>query len=45
MWIMAGAVGAWMTDDLDRQHWKKIARGPITLAKAINENPLTVPGG
>lgn len=45
LWIFAGALGAWMTDDLDRHHLKKIARGPITLVKAINDNPVTVPTG
>ena len=33
-----------MLGDLDRDHWKTIARGPITLAKAVNDNPATVPG-
>ena len=45
LWIFAGALGAWLTDDLDRHHLKKIARGPITLVKAINDNPVTVPTG
>jgi hypothetical protein len=44
IWLLCGAVGAWMLGDLDRQHWKTIARGPITLAKAVNEDPARVPG-
>ncbi|HWI75569.1 MAG TPA: hypothetical protein VNS53_00620 [Sphingomicrobium sp.] len=44
VWLLCGAIGAWMLGDLDRDHWKTIARGPITLAKAVNDNPATVPG-
>jgi hypothetical protein len=44
IWTFCGLVGAWWLDDLDSGHWKAIARGPITLAKALNENPVTYPG-
>jgi hypothetical protein len=44
VWFLCGVAGAWMLDDLDSDHWKTIARGPITLVKAINENPVSVPG-
>lgn len=44
IWLLSGSVGAWMLGDLDNDHWKTIARGPITLVKAIQENPMTVPG-
>lgn len=44
IWLLCGVAGAWMLDDLDRDHWKTIARGPITLVKAIQEDPATVPG-
>ncbi len=44
IWLLCGLVGAWMLDDLDRDHWKTIARGPITLAKAIHEDPARIPG-
>jgi hypothetical protein len=44
IWLLCGLVGAWMLDDLDRRHWKVIARGPITLVKAINDNPASIPG-
>jgi hypothetical protein len=43
-WLLSGLIGAWMLDDLDADHWKKIARGPITLAQALNERPVTYPG-
>ncbi len=43
-WLGAGLVGAWMLDDLDSDHWKMIARGPITLGKALQEHPVTFPG-
>lgn len=40
LWLLCGLVGAWMLDDLDAAHWKKIARGPITLAAALKEHPV-----
>jgi hypothetical protein len=43
-WLLCGLVGAWMLDDLDADHWKKIARGPITLADALSDHPVTYPG-
>ncbi|HET7678957.1 MAG TPA: hypothetical protein VFK79_02355 [Xanthobacteraceae bacterium] len=43
-WLLCGLIGAWMLDDLDAHHWKKIARGPITLADALNEHPVTFLG-
>ena len=43
IWFISGLFGAWMLEDLDREHWKVIARGPITLARAINENPAHIP--
>jgi hypothetical protein len=43
IWLLCGAIGAFMLDDLDARHWDKIGRGPLTLIEGINENPLTVP--
>ena len=43
-WLLSGLIGAWMLDDLDADHWKKIARGPITLADALNQHPVTFQG-
>jgi len=43
-WLLSGLIGAWMLDDLDADHWKTIARGPITLAQALSEHPVTLPG-
>jgi hypothetical protein len=40
VWLLAGLIGAWLLDDLDVDHWKAIARGPITLAKALDEHPM-----
>jgi hypothetical protein len=42
VWFLCGVAGAWMLDDLNRDHWKTILRGPITLARAVNDNPVTV---
>ena len=44
VWLLAGLIGAGMLDELNVDHWKAIARGPITLAKALNEHPVTYPG-
>jgi hypothetical protein len=33
-----------MLDDLDADHWKKIASGAVTLAEALDEHPVTYPG-
>jgi hypothetical protein len=38
IWVLCGLIGAWWLDDLDADHWKVIAKGPISLAKAYNEN-------
>lgn len=44
-WLTCGLVGAWMMDDVDAHHWKSIARGPITLSEALNDDPVTFQGG
>jgi len=43
IWLLCGAVGAWMMDDLDASHWQAIAKGPITLVKALNQAPSMYP--
>jgi len=43
LWLICGAIGAWMKDDLQLDQWEMIAKGPITLIKAINEHPVTIP--
>jgi len=43
-WLICGLVGAWRLDELDADHWKTIAKGPITLVHAINDRPVTYPG-
>lgn len=43
-WLICGIAGAWMLGELDADHWKTIARGPITLVRAFNEQPVTYPG-
>jgi len=42
-WLICGAVGAWMLDDLDPEHWQMIAKGPLTLVKAFNETSVPYP--
>jgi len=43
IWVICGVAGAWMKGETS-VHWKTIAKGPITLVKAFNENPPTYPG-
>ena len=43
-WLLFGLIGAWWLDELDADHLKTIALGPISLAKAYNESPATLPG-
>lgn len=43
VWLLCGIVGAGMLDELDRHHWKAIARGPITLIKAVNDSDAQYP--
>jgi hypothetical protein len=41
IWAVCGLIGAsWLGD----HRLKTIAKGPISLAKAYNENPPTYPG-
>ena len=40
-WLLCGLIGSWRLDDHD---FKTIAKGPFTLARAFNENPVTYPG-
>jgi len=44
IWVLCGCIGAWWNDHLNAAHWKEIAKGPITLAQAYNDNPPTYPG-
>jgi hypothetical protein len=41
IWLFCGLIGAWWLDEV---HLKKIALGPITLAKALDDRPVSYPG-
>ena len=43
-WLLCGLAGAWMLEGGGNLHFLTIARGPISLVKAFNENPVTYPG-
>jgi hypothetical protein len=43
-WLLCWLIGAWMLGDLDADHWKTVARGPISLVHGFNEKPITYPG-
>ena len=44
IWVLCGSIGAWRLGELNAHHWKTIAKGPITLVNAFNDNPVTYPG-
>ena len=44
IWLLCGIVGAWRLDRLDPDHWKYVARGPLTLAESFAHHPVTYPG-
>jgi hypothetical protein len=44
IWLICGLIGAWVLEGRHHPHLKTIALGPISLVKAINENPVTYPG-
>ena len=41
IWFACGLFGAWRLGDM---HLNAIVRGPITMAKAFNDAPVTYPG-
>ncbi|MEA3059013.1 MAG: hypothetical protein QOE50_425 [Sphingomonadales bacterium] len=44
IWLLCGVAGAWWDEGLGNMHFKTIAKGPISLVHAINDNPVTYPG-
>lgn len=44
IWLLCGLVGDWMLEGGGDLHFKRIAYGPITLADALNEHPVSYPG-
>lgn len=40
LWLICGAAGAAWKSGLGNMHFKDIAKGPITLVHAINDNPI-----
>ena len=44
IWLLSGLIGAWMLGELNADHWKAIGKGPITLGKAFNDDPVSFPG-
>lgn len=44
IWLLCGLAGAWMLEGGGDLHFMTIAKGPITLVRAFNEDPPTLPG-
>lgn len=43
LWLLCGLAGAWRLGELDSAHWEVVARGPLTLPEAFNQNPVSYP--
>jgi hypothetical protein len=43
IWVVCGIAGAWMMDGAGDMHWRTIARGPISLIQAFQDDPVTIP--
>ena len=41
IWFACGLFGAWRLDDM---RFKTVIRGPLTMAKAFNDAPVSYPG-
>jgi hypothetical protein len=39
LWLICGLIGAWWLDEFEVKYWRVVAKGPISLARAYNENP------
>jgi hypothetical protein len=44
IWLVCGVAGAWWKEGVGNMHFKTIAKGPISLVRAINDNPVSYPG-
>lgn len=44
IWLICGFAGAWRLEGLDELQWRTVAKGPISLVKAFNEDPVSYPG-
>jgi hypothetical protein len=44
VWLLCGFIGSWRLEGLGDLHFKTIARGPISLVHAFNDDPVTYPG-
>jgi hypothetical protein len=44
-WVICGFAGECMLDGIGDLRWKGVARGPLTLVEAFNDDPVTLPTG
>jgi len=44
IWLVCGLAGDWLLEGREDLHWKPIAKGPITLIKAMKQSPPTFRG-
>ena len=44
IWLVCGLAGEWLLEDGDHLRWQSVAKGPITLVKAMRQSPPTFRG-
>lgn len=44
IWLVCGLAGDWLLEGADDLHWQAVAKGPITLIKAMERSPPTFRG-
>ena len=44
IWLVCGLAGEWLLEDGGDIRWQSVAKGPITLIKAMERSPPTFRG-
>lgn len=44
IWLVCGLAGDWLLEDGGSFRWQAVAKGPITLVKAMQKSPPTFRG-
>ena len=44
IWLVCGLAGDWLLEDGSDLNWSNVAKGPITLVKAMRQSPPTFRG-
>ena len=44
VWLACGLTGEWLLEGRSDMRWQSVAKGPITLVKAMRQSPPTFRG-